>query len=990
MKKIFLLRAILITFNFWYAKYELEKKSLFTQNLAEKYIKLKWTSIESKENINKKEYIIKLKSNSSSLNIKSQENLGNNLILIKLDENDTSLNSLKQNSNIEIIQPNYKYILNSIPNDEHFSKQRWLQNLAQQVDWISWISWADINMIKTWNLIGSWFKDRQEILALIDDWVWYDHPELRNSMRDGTNCIDENWNQLWWCKHWFDFENNDLDPISSTSSHWTHIAWIISAQGWNEIWVTGISNSIKIMALKAWNRYLTTDKIIKAIFFAQKNWAKIINASFWSSPLEDTSPLEENQDYLLYQAIKSFWEWGGIFVTSAWNNRANHDDWNSLSRNYPCDFWVETKFNDWTILTGLDNIICVWSSNQNDELATFSDRGKESVHILAPWKKIFSTMIWEEILYQNNFNNWTQNIITWSISWENLWWMANIWSGDNIFRTDIFAPPYQNNSNTYVQIENISKKWNKWIWIEFWWWCQGENSPFNRTDYIKVEWSNDWNFFKEISRFDYASDELYSSLTLFGKKWYQWYFEYDLSSFSWENIWIRFSWITDETDNNYVWCAIDDIIIKWYDAWKSWKYWYLEWTSMSTPYVAATAALWYLVNPSVANKTIIESIIKNADKLNWMENKIKSWWRLNSYKTILNLLQPQNKSVRLNDNWIINSHNSNWSYININWLIRAPSIWKYEIIDLDWRIINWQIVLTGIEEKTNIWPIDINELKDWEIKIYFDQIITWNNTNYFSWTGTKDIIKPLLEATFHQFTWKNEWILSIKTNEIITYEITWSIEKTVVWVNEFQSSENMKSTLTWEINLTINYQDMAWNKWFQDLFFLFIFSWSIEQSSWNILSWTIINLTWSQQMSWSTTSSTHNQTSTNHASNQNSVSSSKWSWWWVFFPALLNPNRLKKDSSKKIIKEEIFHKELKFGNTTLIKIPEIANKKLMEKMEKISHIILKIIEEKQINDEDSSLIADNLNTLFHWIWSKNLTQSSIVKIISRLKVLLKI
>lgn len=48
-------------------------------------------------------------------------------------------------------------------------------------------------------------------------------------MWDGTNCLDENGAALGGCLHGYDYEDNDVDPLPTTSTHGTHVAGTIAA-----------------------------------------------------------------------------------------------------------------------------------------------------------------------------------------------------------------------------------------------------------------------------------------------------------------------------------------------------------------------------------------------------------------------------------------------------------------------------------------------------------------------------------------------------------------------------------------------------------------------------------------------------------------------------------------------------------------------------------------------------------------------------------------
>lgn len=955
MKKIIFIIILFINLTLAEAKYENLKTPNHNLNLSIQK-SLKWTITKELRSQKPQEFIVKMK-NGKSLKVDSifQEKLSQNTFLLKTNSPTNLLQSLNQNDSIEYIQPNFKYKLTT--NDEFFARQWSLSSM----------SWVDIGFEKL-NKLLSWLNLRSVTVALIDDGVGYNHPDLKNAMRSWENCIDENNNYLWWCKFWYDFQNNDKDPISSTSSHWTHISGILSAKINNWIWIAWVTNNIKIMALKAGNWYLTTDSIIRSIYFAKNNWAKVINASFWSSPLDSAFPLTWNQDYLLYQAIKDFGESWWLFVTSAWNNSYNHDGWDESRRTYPCDFWVDTVFSGWTILSGLDNILCVAATDQNDNLAKFSDYGLQSVHIAAPWKMIFSTMLAEKILYENNFNTFSV-IQTWSISWESLWWIKNIRSWDSVLLVDKSAPPYKNNSNTYFQFDLKNVNQNG-LWLNFWWWCSAENSPTTWTDYIKVEWSVDWVNFKEISRFDYSSDDLYSQLTILWHNGYQWFFSYDISNFSGEDLLLRFSWISDESDNNYLWCAIDDISINWYDDGTDWNYWYLEWTSMSAPYVTAVAALWYAMS-WIDYKKIKDSILTNSDFLTWLETKVKSARRLNSYNTILALMPSDISNIKIfsNTDFITWNYINSWDNLAVFW---SWSVEKYfvSILNNDNLFFSWTINWTQISWinllENGTYKIQIQgESSYWVRSKMVERIFIFDNI-----PPTSPTILSMPDEINNSFisikwaTWEdnllNSWIVynySLFYNDLIVF--SWSLLSTGIDYN---------LNFTWNYSFNVFAEDNAWNhSAISKLNFKYI---EIDSNTWVVE--TIL-------------------TGINAGSSTVQSRASGWSGGWVFFPALLQKSMKKSTKTiqynPNIIEKKII-KYIDFTSGAQVRLLAFSGIDMQIKAEKLCNLIKQIIVRKKITKVEE--VVDILNKLFEWIYYKNLNKNDFNKLVWDLKRLLKI
>jgi subtilisin family serine protease len=223
-------------------------------------------------------------------------------------------------------------------------------------------------------------------VAVIDTGVAYDHPDLVNSLWDGSACKSDTNAVLGGCQHGYDFENNDKIPLPSSDSHGTHIAGTIAAQMNNGIGIAGVAPQTKIMAIRS---SLTTANIIMGMNFAKNNGAKIINAS-WGSE----NPAFAN-DALLFNAIRDF---PGIFITAAGNGGDDGDgDDNESTPFYPSNYT-------------LPNIISVAATDDDDDLSGFSNYGSTSVDVGAPGVSIFSTIIGDNYGYMSGTSMATPHV----------------------------------------------------------------------------------------------------------------------------------------------------------------------------------------------------------------------------------------------------------------------------------------------------------------------------------------------------------------------------------------------------------------------------------------------------------------------------------------------------------------------------------------------------------------------------------------------------
>lgn len=294
-----------------------------------------------------------------------------NLQLLRSSEKTEKLVSrLKNNSDIEFVEPNYLRHPEATPNDPFFPNSWGLNNTGQTVNGKAGTADADIDAPEAWD--GEQDANSTITVAIIDTGVEYAHPDLAGNMWDGSSCKDEFNNPIaGGCpNHGWNYESDNNDPNDTGHAdpaydgHGTMVAGVIGAVSNNSAGISGLSikNKLKIMALRFG---FDTFSEIKAINFAKNNGAKVINASF----VGDTpSDLEKN-------AIESF---PGIFVAAAGNGGADQiGDNNDTTPQYPCGY-------------SPSNIICVAATDQNDQLTSFSNYGTASVDIAAPGENIIS------------------------------------------------------------------------------------------------------------------------------------------------------------------------------------------------------------------------------------------------------------------------------------------------------------------------------------------------------------------------------------------------------------------------------------------------------------------------------------------------------------------------------------------------------------------------------------------------------------------------
>jgi subtilisin family serine protease len=271
---------------------------------------------------------------------------------------------LRSRPEVEAASPNYRRHLLRLPNDPKYARQWGMTKIRAPEAW-------DRN-------VGS----PGVVLAVIDTGVDYLHEDLaatmwRNPGEIPGNGIDDDNNgfrdDVWGYDFAADrFGGNDSDPMD-IDSHGTHVAGIMAAAGDNATGVCGISWNTRIMALKGFrpDLHIYDSDCIEAIAYAvmmkRDRGVNVvaINASFGGGG--------ENQ--LQKDAIAEAGEYGIAFVCAAGNDGTDND----TTPFYPAGY-------------DLDNIISVAASDEDDELASFSNYGAGMVDLAAPGVGILSTV----------------------------------------------------------------------------------------------------------------------------------------------------------------------------------------------------------------------------------------------------------------------------------------------------------------------------------------------------------------------------------------------------------------------------------------------------------------------------------------------------------------------------------------------------------------------------------------------------------------------
>jgi len=517
--------------------------------------------------------------------IKSVDDM--NIELVEINDGSSvkkKMEELKEYNEVEYAEPNYIYHLAYTPNDTSYNVQWAIKNTGQTIEGIAGTEDADMDVSEMWDVETDHSEDI--VVAVIDTGVALNHPDISSNLITGYDTLTDG-----------------ADLPYDDNGHGTHISGVIAALVNNNLGISGISreNNVKVMPIRAGNsdgRFQTID-IIEAINYATAHNADILNLSFGGPSYSQSE----------YDALAAF---PGLIVAAAGNE--NND--NDILPTYPASF-------------NLPNIISVAATDQNDGLADFSNYGATSVDVGAPGVNIYSlegyrafSEDFEDVtppdlglkfVSGGTGDNWgTQDIEEFGIA---MLGTAIVWSD--------LTKPYTSSADSYLTSTSININSTSESYLQFYYSCDLPSVTGPSTDYIGFE-VYDGSSWIELEKINYEDG---------GEA------TYDVTTYKNSNFAIRFHWHTDDTDNNYNGCFIDNIKI--IDASSSQgSYQYMDGTSMATPYAAAVAAVVWGRNPSLSTSQIKQKVINTGNSLSGLSEKTVSGKRINANNAYLSVISP--------------------------------------------------------------------------------------------------------------------------------------------------------------------------------------------------------------------------------------------------------------------------------------------------------------------------------------------------------------
>ena len=274
------------------------------------------------------------------------------------------IDRLRASGLFELVEPDHVVTIDRTPMDTNFvNGTLWgLRNLGIN----GGVAGVDIGAPAAWDLsTGS----TNLIIAIIDTGIRYTHQDLSNQMwinpgEIAGNGLDDDHDGFIDDVYGINVRTKTGNPMDD-NGHGTHVAGTIGAAANDGHPMVGVLWSVKLMACKFLDSggagYISES--IPCIEYAVAHGARIINASGGST----------DYDEALFQVIQAAGAKGVLFVAAAGNSSFNCDD----IPFYPACFPAS-------------NVLSVASIGAAGNLSSWSNYGRNSVHLAAPGESIFS------------------------------------------------------------------------------------------------------------------------------------------------------------------------------------------------------------------------------------------------------------------------------------------------------------------------------------------------------------------------------------------------------------------------------------------------------------------------------------------------------------------------------------------------------------------------------------------------------------------------
>jgi subtilisin family serine protease len=502
---------------------------------------------------------------------------------------------------VEYAEPNFYRYVAAIPNDTDFNLLWGLENTGQIVNGSNGNPDGDIDAPEAWDITTG---SSDVVVAVIDSGVDYRHPDLSANMWTNTdeiadNGIDDDLNGYVDDVKGWDFNDEDNDP-NDADGHGTHVSGTIAAVGNNAVGVTGVSWTSKIMALKFTNTFGlgTTSDAIRAIEYANEKGAEIINCG-WGGP-DFSKALEDAVDAS-----------SAVVVCAAGNDGSDNDN----TPFYPASFTST-------------NIIAVAATDQDDDLAAFSNFGAKSVDVAAPGTNIYSSEPGRQMIWRDNFDD--GDITDWQTGGANNTWGTSdsvSFSGSNSV-TDSPGDDYENNTDSWIISPAIDLTFQSSTRIEF----RLRGSSEQNLDFLYLEASTDQLTWVPLN----LEDPVFAIANGISGNFLTWlrvvvdFGKYDGHG----SVYFRFRFLSNGSKTDDGWYIDNVVVTAAASSYDGTEYGFKQGTSMATAFVSGLAALTKSQARSLNNLEIKRAIETSVDIKASLNEKVVSRGRVNASQAL--------------------------------------------------------------------------------------------------------------------------------------------------------------------------------------------------------------------------------------------------------------------------------------------------------------------------------------------------------------------
>ena len=359
--------------------------------------------------------------------------------------------ALKASPRVHYAEPDWMLAADQTPNDPDFGNQYGLLNIGQSIDVtqdtsISGTPGADIKATAAWNVATGTAWDpatnpSAPVVGVVDSGVYYNHPDLAPNMWSDPRPFDFKYAYTdsggavhtdTTCpagSHGWDAIRHACDPYDPAAppGHGSMTSGIIGAKGNNATGGTGVNWNARIVGLR-WDQNSClcgyTSQTIEAIDYAvqaKRIWdngdsaagiaphtqganVRVLSNSYGCCYPVSTSTGKLPYDPALLDEVRKAGAANILFVASGGNSSYDIDPPNYAHGHYPCSFDNANTFGTYDATTGTftpdtqqqalgpaTNVVCVASSDYNDQRSSFSNWGSQIIQLAAPGTSIYST-----------------------------------------------------------------------------------------------------------------------------------------------------------------------------------------------------------------------------------------------------------------------------------------------------------------------------------------------------------------------------------------------------------------------------------------------------------------------------------------------------------------------------------------------------------------------------------------------------------------------